>query len=202
MPAPNGVAASSTSTFKLPIGRRFHGLQLLGSSTGAFVVADLAEIRVLVNEKVIQRFSGDDRDAMNQFDGRDAAAIDANSFMLVLPFDRFGMLTKDAEEATALNTGSVDPTNGKSITALSVEIDIGAGAAGTLALTMYATQSERVDGGAGLVPYIHKVSTDFSSASDYDIPGHAARRRLDHVPGQAVPQALGQRAVQHRGRSR
>jgi len=169
MPAPNGVAASSTSTFKLPIGRRYHGLQLIGSGT-AFVPADLTEIRVLVNEKVIQRFSGDDRDAMNQFFGRDAASIDAGSFILVIPFDRYGMLTKDAEEATALNTGSVDPSNGKSISSLSLEVDIGAGATGTLSLTLYATQSERLDGGAGLVPYIQKVSTDFTSADNYDIP--------------------------------
>lgn len=169
MPAANGVAASSTSTFKLPIGRRFHALQLVGSGT-AFVPADLTEIRILVNEKVIQRFSGDDRDVMNQFDGRDAASIAAGSFILVIPFDRYGMLTKDAEEATALNTGSVDPQTGKAITAVSVEVDIGAGATGTLALTLYATQSERVEGGPGLVPYIHKVSTDFSGADNYDIP--------------------------------
>jgi hypothetical protein len=169
MPAANAVAVSSTSTFKLPIGRRYHSLQLLASGT-AFAPSDISEIRVLVNEKVIQRFTGADRDTMNQFEGREAAAISAAAFNLVIPFDRYGLLTKDGEEYTALNTGSVDPATGKAITSLSLEVDIGAGPTGTLALQLYATQSEQLPGGAGAIPYIHKASTDFTGADNYDIP--------------------------------
>lgn len=167
MPAPNAVAVSSTTTFRLPIGRRYHSLALIGLAT-TFAPSDLTEIRVIANEKVIQRFSGDDRDVMNQFDGREAAAISAAAFELVIPFDRYGILTRDGEEYTALNTGSVGP-DGKAIRSLSVEVDIGAAPTGTPSLQMYATQSQAVDGGPGAVPYILKSSRDWASADTYDI---------------------------------
>jgi hypothetical protein len=134
MPAPNAVAASSTSTFKLPIGRRYHSLLLIATGTAA-VVSDITEVRILANEKVIQRFSGADREMMNLFDGRETAAVNAGRFELVIPFDRYGLLTRAAEEETALNTGSVG-ADGRAIKSLSVEVDLGAGITGTPALTM------------------------------------------------------------------
>lgn len=171
MPAPaSSVAASSTITFRLPIGRRYHSLQLLGSGAGlGFGVDDLSEIRVLANSKVIQRFSGSDRNTMNLFDGREDASIDADTFNLLLPFDRYGLLTKAGEEETALNTGSPD-ANGRSINQLAVEIDIAAsGFSGTPQLAMYATQSESLPGGPGTVPYVLKSTRDYASADDYSI---------------------------------
>jgi hypothetical protein len=167
MPAPNAVAVSSTTTFKVPIGRRYHALSLVGSAT-TFAVDDLSEIRVIANEQVIQRFTGADRNTMNQFLGRDAAGISAARFDLVIPFDRYGLLNREAEEESALNTGSRDEA-GRAITSLSVEIDINATPTGTPRLEMYATQSEQLAGGPGLVPYIHKVTKDFASADIYDI---------------------------------
>lgn len=168
MPAAQSVVASQTTTFRLPIGRRYHALQLVGSGT-AFAPSDLTEIRILLNNKVIQRFSGDDRDVMNQFDGRNAAAISAAAFMLVIPFDRYGILTKAGEEETAINTGSVQPETGKSINSMSVEIDIGASPTGTLALDMYATTSESLPGGPGTVPHILKSIRDYAGAAEYDL---------------------------------
>lgn len=169
MPTPAAVAAGSTATFRLPIGRRYHSLQLLGSAT-AITPTELTEIRVLANNKIIQRFSGADRDTMNQFDGREAAAISAAAFELVLPFDRYGILTKAGEEETALNTGSVDANTGKSINSLSVEIDLASsGITGTPALEMYATTSEQLPGGPGTVPHIRKSVRDFTSGAQYDI---------------------------------
>lgn len=166
MPAAPSVAVGSTTTFRLPIGRRYHALQLVGSGT-AFAPSDISEIRLLVNNKVIQRYSGADRDMMNQFDGREAASESATAFKLVLPFDRYGILTKAGEEETALNTGSLDPNTGKIINSLSVEIDVASGTAP--ALDMYATTSERLDGGPGTVPYILKSTRDFAAAQQYDI---------------------------------
>lgn len=169
MPAAPAVAAGSTATFRLPIGRRYHSLQLIGSAT-AFVPGDLSEIRVLVNNKVIQRFSGADRDAMNQFDGREQASTGAGAFTLEIPFDRYGILTKAGEEETALNTGSVDPNTGKSINSLSLEVDLAAsGITGTPALELYATSSEKLEGGPGTVPHILKSVRDFAAAQEYDI---------------------------------
>jgi hypothetical protein len=187
MPAPAAaVAASSTITFKLPIGRRYHSLQLLGSGAGlSFGLDCLSEIRVLANSKVIQRFTGQDRNTMNLFDGREDATIDDDTFNLVLPFDRYGLLTKPGEEETALNTGSAD-AQGKSINQLSVEIDIAAsGFTGTPGLAMYATQSEAQPGGAGTIPYILKSTRDYSAANTYaisDLPrGGVSTQFIDRI---------------------
>lgn len=170
MPAAQSVAAGATTTFRLPIGRRYHSLTLQGSAT-TFAPSDLSEIRVLVNNKVIQRFSGADRNAMNLFDGREEAAESAAAFKLEIPFDRYGILTKAGEEETAINTGSADPQTGKVINALSLEIDLsGAGGiTGTPALDLFATTSENIPGGPGTLPYILKSIRDFASAAQYDI---------------------------------
>lgn len=169
MPAAQSVAAGQTTTFRLPIGRRFHSLQLTGNAT-TFDPSHLTEMRILANNKVIQRFSGADRDTMNKFDGRAQASTSPGHFVLVVPFDRYGLLTKAGEEETALNTGSTDPNTGKVINNLSVEIDIASsGTSGTLALDMNATTSEQLDGGPGTVPYILKSTRDYSSATQYDL---------------------------------
>lgn len=171
MPAPaSSVVAGSTITFRLPIGRRYHSLSLLGSGAGlSFGIDCLSEIRVIANSKVIQRFSGADRNAFNLFFGREDATIDDDTFNLVIPFDRYGVMTRDGEEVTALNTGSAD-ANGRSINQLSLEVDIASsGFSGTPTLTLYATQSEALAGGAGTVPYVLKSTRDYASAANYAI---------------------------------
>lgn len=168
MPAAQSVTAGQTTTFRLPIGRRYHELQLIGAGT-TFAPSDISEIRVLLNNKIVQRYSGSDRDLMNLFDGRTSASIDATSFMLILPFDRYGIMTKAGEEETAINTGSTDPNNGKVINNFAVEVDIAATPTGTLSLDMYATTSEQLPNGPGTVPYIVKSSRDYSSAQEYDL---------------------------------
>jgi len=169
MPAAPSIAAGSTTTFRLPIGRRYHSLSLIGTAT-AISVVELSEIRVLLNNKVTQRFSGSDRNVMNLFDGREDAADSGAAFKLEIPFDRYGLLTKAGEEETAINTGSLDPQTGKSINSFSLEVDLASsGITGTPALDLYATTSEQTPGGAGTVPYILKSTRDYSSAAQYDI---------------------------------
>ncbi len=169
MPAAPSVAAGSTTTFRLPIGRRYHSLSLTGAAT-AFSVVELAEIRVLLNNKVTQRFSGADRNIMNLFDGREDAADSGAAFKLEIPFDRFGLLTKAGEEETAINTGSQDPQTGKSINSFSLEVDLASsGITGTPALDLNSTSSEQTPGGPGTVPFILKSTRDFAAAQQYDI---------------------------------
>jgi Viral coat protein P2 N-terminal domain len=183
MPAANAITAGQTATFRLPIGRRYHMLYLIGAGTG-FDPTDLTEIRVLVNGKVIMRSSGGDRDKINQFDGRLAAALNANAFNLVIPFDRFGILTRAGEEETALNTGSQDPQTGKVINSLSLELDILAGTT-VSSLDLYATTSEQIPGGPGTVPYLLKSTRDFTASQEYDIAdlprGGVATQFIDAV---------------------
>jgi hypothetical protein len=171
MPAPEGQGAGQTATFKLPIGRRYHALHLIGTAaTSGMTVAALSEIRVLANNKVIQRFSGVERNAMNLFDGRADAAIDGNNFILTIPFDRYALMTKAGEEETAINTGSKDTGTGKEISSLALEIDIAAsGFVGAPSLSMFADQSESLPGGPGTVPHILRSTRDFAGAGEYDI---------------------------------
>jgi hypothetical protein len=168
MPAGEGIAAESTATFKLPIGRRYHELQLVGAGT-TFVVADITEIRVFANNKVIHRYSGTDRDMLNQFDGRAAANTSAAGFQLVIPFDRFFLNTLAADEETALNTGSLNEKTGEIINSLYLEVDIGAGATGTLALNLDAEVSESLPGGPGTILHIMRHTRDIAGSGDFDI---------------------------------
>lgn len=160
MPAFEGVAAGQTATAKLPIGRRYHELALTYSGA---TLAQLTEIRLFANGKVIHRYSAVDRDMMNQFDGRAAAAG-----ILIIPFDRYNLITQAGREETALNTGSVNPDSGLSINSLYLEIDIDAAAVGT-ALSLNATQSDALPGGPGTVLHIQRHTRDFAGAGDFDL---------------------------------
>ena len=158
VPNSNGVAANATATFDLPIGRRYHKLVLQYGGT-TFNLAHMTEIRVIANGEVIQRFSGTDRDMMNQFDRQAASAG-----ILVLPFDRVGLYQQNGEEATAIQTGSKDPGTGVAITSFKLEVDIGGAIAPTL--TVLAVQSDNDPGkpGPGLIRRIMQYSRAFTVA--------------------------------------
>lgn len=160
MPSFEGVAAGQTATAKLPIGRRYHELNLVYG--GTFTVSQMNEIRIIANAKVIQRFSGDQRDTMNQFDGLAAA-----SGVLTIPLTRRDLKTRAGEELTALNTG-VQDKNGMAITSLHVEIDID-GAATSPTLQLYATQSDPIPGGPGTVMHIKQYTRSPAGSGEYDI---------------------------------
>lgn len=141
LPSFEGVVAGQTAICKCPIGRTYHDISLV--YTGASL-AQMTEIRILVNGKVIQRMSATDRDGLNQFMGRAAAGG-----ILVIPFNRYGMLNREAEEETALNTG-FDANSTVNVAQLNIEVDIDAGAPATT-LTAYARQSEGKAGGPGVL---------------------------------------------------
>jgi hypothetical protein len=168
MSSPEGVAPGQTATFKLPIGRRFHLLQLLYGGGSALV--DFTEIRVLANAKVIHRYSATDRDAMNQFDGRAAAAG-----ILVLPFDRYFLNTLASDEETALNTGPAAPGSAIRITSLHVEVDILPAAPPAVTLAMNATVSDAPTNpkgepvGPGTVMHILRHTRSAAGAGSFEI---------------------------------
>ncbi|MET4701982.1 hypothetical protein ABIE65_005031 [Constrictibacter sp. MBR-5] len=159
LPSFEGIGAGQTATCRLPIGRRYHELQLVYSGV---TLAQMTEIRIIANQKVIHRYSATERDVMNQFFGLTAAAG-----ILRLPFDRLFLKQRQAEEVTALNTGSKDK-NGRFIGSLHVEIDVAAAAVGT-ALALYATQSNAVAGGPGVVGHIRKYSRTAAGAGEYEV---------------------------------
>lgn len=106
MPSADVVAASSTSTFRFPIGMTFEkALFTYGGTT--FDLTHMTEIRVVGNGRVIDRFAatatlsgGQVLDKINQFEGRAAA-----NGVLAVDFGRYGLRTRVAEESTGLGTG-------------------------------------------------------------------------------------------------
>lgn len=119
MPGFEGVAAGQVATLRLPIGLTYH--QLFISYSGA-TLAQLNGIRVIANGEVIQKITEVSvLDSINQFDGRAAAAG-----VIIVDFERFGMITRAGREVTALGTG--DPADPTPITTLTVEVDIDAAA--------------------------------------------------------------------------
>lgn len=124
----SGVAAGQTAVIKLPVGFTYHGVMI--PFTGV-TLAQMDEIRVVVNGDVIQRWVGGDRlDSVNQFDNQTAAGA-----ILRLDFERRGMLTRQSNEASVLGTGwNSTPAGRKNpdprpVTSAQIEIDIDALAA-------------------------------------------------------------------------
>jgi len=195
---PEGIAAGATMTARIATGRRIHALYLNYNGTDQSV-ADFTEIRVFINSQVIQRFSGTERDKLNQFDGMAAAAG-----TLTIPFDRQKLLTVAGREQTALNT-QVPDANGLKISSMYVEIDVKAGTVIAASdISIYSKESDPIlrdtNGnayGAGVIPYIRREQRTVTGAdSDYQIsdlvnagvnaPDKAALDRVTFVPSAGV----------------
>lgn len=159
MPSPEGVSAGSTATIKFPIGNRFHTVWL---QYGSMALASMTEIRVLLNSKVIQRFSGEERDRMNRFRG-----VEAANGILEIPFDRRDLLTRSGQEETAINTGSRSE-NGEQITSFNIEVDIAEDAT-NVELRPYAEISDRTSGGPGTVMHIKKNTRSAAGEGEFEV---------------------------------
>ncbi|HET8701034.1 MAG TPA: major capsid protein P2 [Nitrococcus sp.] len=124
----SGVAAGQTAVIKLPIGFTYHGVMIPFSG---MTLAQMKEIRLVVNGDVLQRWVGGARlDSVNQFDKQTAAGS-----ILRLDFERRGLLTRQSIEHTVLGTGWNNTAAGKQqpdprpVTSAQIEIDIDAAAA-------------------------------------------------------------------------
>lgn len=157
MPSAQGVGAGQTATFRLPIGRTYHNLLLTYSGV---TLAQMTEIRLVVNGKTQRRITGGDwQDSLNKFVKHAAA-----NGVLRIDLDRSRMRLKGGEEFTAIGTGvQGDP---QQITTMSLEIDIDAGAAAP-ALALKAIQSDPSP--AGMISKLREFSYAPSAGGDYEI---------------------------------
>jgi len=157
MPAPNGVAPGQTATFPLPIGRTYHTLLL---NYSGITLAQMTEIRLVANGKVMRRITGGTRqDTFNKFCNLAAAAG-----ILRIDLDRPGMRLKDGEEFTALGTGF--PNDPQQVVTLNLEIDISAAAAAP-AFSLKAIQSEPRP--FGMIAKIREFTHNAVAAGDFEI---------------------------------
>lgn len=159
MPSPEGVAGGQTALAKMPIGNAFHNLYLI--YTGV-TLAQMTEIRIKLNSKIIHRYSASDRDMMNQFAGYAAA-----SGILTIPFDRQNLKARAAEEETLINTGSRGE-DGRAITAFEVEIDIDA-AATTPKIELVAEVSDQRPGGIGSILHCTPYTRSNAGAGEFQV---------------------------------
>lgn len=160
MPGFEGVAAGQTATLRCPTGRTYH--RLLVTYSGA-TLAQLNAMRLVINGEIVQRFTEFSKlDVISQFEGRAAAGG-----VIVIDFERHGLLTRAGREVTALGTGigdrNIDPNP---VSTISLEVDIDAAAVGT-ALSCKAVQSAARP--AGLVKKIREYTYVAGAAGVYEI---------------------------------
>ena len=166
LPRPEGVVAGGTATFRIPVGQRIHELYLdYAYNVSTQNVADFTQIRLYANGTEFQRFSGTERDVLNQFDG-----VAASTGVLIIPFDRRDLKTIAGEQITAINTGVAD-AQGREIKNMYMEIDLDSGM--TIAasdLRLFAKVSDAIAGGPGTIPYIRReVRSPAGADTDYQI---------------------------------
>lgn len=158
VPNTTAVAAGQTASWDVPIGLRYHEFRLTYSGV---TLAQMTQIRLVINGETIHRYSGDQRDKLNQYDGRAAAAG-----ILTIPLDRYSLYRQDGEELTALRTGVADK-NGLSINSCKIEIDV-SGAAAAPAITINATASDNPAGGAGVIMRVLPFPRNFGASGDVE----------------------------------
>lgn len=159
MPSFSGVGAGQTATCRLPIGLSYHHLLL--TYAGA-TLAQLNELRVVANGEVIHRYVGGSvLDTLNLYEGRAAAGG-----ILVLDFDRYNLNTRDGREFTRLGTGLQVDQDPRPISTLNLEVDIDAGAVGTV-LSLKAVQSAPSQ--SGLFKKVRHFTYNAPAAGDYEI---------------------------------
>jgi len=157
LPGVEGNTPGNTAVLRIPRGRTYHRLFMEYSGV---TLAEMTEIRLVINGDVRARFKGADfMDTYNQFEGRAAAAG-----ILTIDFDRYNLRTIDAENVTAIGTG--DPNDPTPVTSLSLEIDIAAAAIAPLfTFTAETTPASQI----GLIKAVKNFTYNPTSAGEYDI---------------------------------
>lgn len=165
--SPSGVAVNSTATAHLAMGRTYHALLMKYTST----IANMSEIRVVANGVAIWRLSALQLDELNQHYGRAAAGDNAE---LLLDFDRRGVRARSGAELSAIGCLPWNPeTNANPITSLTLEVDLGAGAAPAITVAALVSAGEPAGVMRKIRPFTHT-------------PPGAATFEIDSFPRQEI----------------
>lgn len=170
MPSFQGVGASQTATLNMPIGLTYHSLLL---SYSGITLAQMTEIRLKGNGRLIFTQSAVDLDISNRFLGMQASTAG----LLSIPFDREGLITRQGQELTAIGTGMPVNTdagtpqapnplfNPTPLNTLQLEIDCAAGS--TPVISAKAIQSAPTPLGAMLKR--RRFNFTVSGAGEFEI---------------------------------
>lgn len=179
-PSFEGVAAGATARIRIPVVGNIHGVNITYTNV---TLAQMNQIRVKLNNKVIFQGTGTQLDALNQNRGLTAAGG-----ILAFYFDRYNLMSREMEMLTAVRAGRPDPVTGYAITEILMEIDVDAAAAGvTLAAQYQFTDFQMIptndNGALGIGFYKH--THPFTNA-----PSGAATVTINDLPRVGAPYQL------------
>ncbi|AUR90313.1 double jelly roll capsid protein [Vibrio phage 1.141.A._10N.261.49.B3] len=158
LPNFNGVGAGQTATLDVPIGSTYH--QIAFEFSG-MTTAQLTNFKVLLNGiPHIEIPSVAVLEQLNAFNGRGTTAG-----IFQLDFERFGLLTRQARELTAIGTGlgNSDPNQ---VRTFQIQVDIAAGASSP---SLKATATTSPASFAGLVKKIRLFNRNPTGAGLFEI---------------------------------
>lgn len=171
------VAAGTTARVALPMGSTFLDSEI--EFTGV-TLAEMTEIRVLINQDVRHRYSGTELDKVLQYNGFPNATATTPGFLTV-PYGRFGLKTLGNEVITALQTGDTDPETGQVITSIEIEIDI-AGTAAAPNFTLYNNTSSPVGQGPGLILSYYRQTIPWNFDGEIEVDDLLTRNGMRSDP--------------------
>lgn len=170
--SPNGVGGGNTAQLKLSTGSKYHDLQLVTNMD----LADITEIRVQADNKVIHRYSATERDIKNKHFNSDLAFSKVNGKgVIFIPFDRLVQNSRLMEEMTALQVG-FPYKDGTMIRNLTLEVDIADGVVNP-SLDVWVTTSAVTEGYQGKIMHEVKHTRSAAGAGELqiaDLPFNAA----------------------------
>lgn len=164
-----GVGAGQTAVLTMPIGNTFR--ELLINFSGV-TLAQMTEIRLVVNGDVIDRYLGAEQlQAFNDYRGMKSSAG-----ILHYTFERPNLLERSPREVSALGTGMEEDPN--RINTLQLEIDIDAGATAPQ-LSCVAIQTPPAY--SGIVRKTRHFTYDSSQAGEYQISDLPRGEIIDRI---------------------
>jgi hypothetical protein len=170
--SPNGIGAGNTAQLKMSTGSKYHDLQLVTNMN----LADITEIRVQADNKVIHRYSATERDLKNRHFNEKLAFTKVNGKgTLLIPFDRMVQNSRLMEEMTAIQVGW-PYKGGQMIRNLTLEVDIAEGVVNP-SLDVWVTTSAVTDEYEGLILHEVKHTRSAAGAGELqiaDLPFNAA----------------------------
>ncbi|WP_164837494.1 major capsid protein P2 [Streptomyces sp. B29(2018)] len=165
-----GVTPGGTATIRLPGPRCYHDMVIQCSS---LPFSQINAVRVLANSRIVQEYTGEALDVINQFDGLQAG----DDTFLKINFDQTGLKLRGHEEQTAFNVGSLDPNDGAILNSLEVQIVIDGAATGPKIVDQWATVSPVKAGGPGAIRSIYHVPGINAPSGRWDWDKLPARTR-------------------------
>lgn len=134
LPDPTPQQGGATAVLNLPVGLTYHSIDVAYSGV---TLAQMESIVLKVDGQIVKQYgSGEDVDAMNQFDGKAAAAG-----ILTIDFERVGLMTPENRVRSVLGTHykTADGKGARAIKTAQLEIKI---ASGVVAPVLSATAEQ------------------------------------------------------------